>query len=437
MQDVLDVYLGRGWEKRLTDAEYWKRIQDIPNSHLWRVKNNLKFNLVNYFRESITSQWVKYGESKALREDLLARINPAALMIGFARRFAPYKRAALIFSDLDRLDRIVSHEKRPVHIIFGGKSHPSDGAGMELIKQVVHLCNDKRFIGKIFFLEDYDLSTAGELIRGVDVWLNVPRRPYEACGTSGQKIIINGGLNLSVSDGWWCEGFDGTNGWNVGPVRSRFEGYENDAEADAADGESLYSLLEDVVAPMFYERDASGIPQEWMNMVKRSIMTIVPRFNAERMVNQYAQDMYIPAARRGRDISADSFKLAKELADWKLKVPMRFSSLKLVEVEFVGIHGDSLLVGKPFSVHVRIDPGKMEKEEIQAELIIGKMDRQEFIRDPERIPLRLAQKLEQSMLTFTCEHQVQESGQYAYGIRIVPFNVNLTALQDLGLALWG
>jgi len=436
MRDVFDVYLGRGWEKRVADEAFWKKVQDIPNAHLWRVRSSLKFHMMTMLREWVTKQGAPYSESKTVREDILARINPSALIIGFARRFAPYKRATLIFSDLDRLDRIVNHEKRPVHILFAGKAHPSDGVGRDLIRQVIHHCNDRRFIGKILFLEDYDISTARELMKGIDVWLNLPRRPFEACGTSGQKIVVNGGLNLGTSDGWWCEGCDGTNGWNVGPARKRFTGYEDEAEADALDAESLYSMLESVVTPLFYERDASGVPQEWMNMVKRSIMTIVPRFNADRMVTEYLQQMYLPAARRGHDMTDDSFKLARELADWKLKVPMRFSSLRLMDVAFEGIQGDTLLVGKPFKVNVRIDPGKMDANEILPELVIGKTERKEFVRDPESVPLRLT-KNDGGVLTFSCEYRVPESGPYAYGIRIVPFNLNLTDAKDLGLVLWG
>jgi phosphorylase/glycogen(starch) synthase len=436
MRDVFDVYLGRGWEKRITDRELWKKVQDIPNAHLWRIRSSLKFNLLNVLRETVTKQWVKYGESRAAREEILARINPGAMTVGFARRFAPYKRATLMFSDPDRLSRIVNNEKRPVHIIFGGKAHPSDGAGRDLIRQVIRYCNDKRFIGKIFFLEDYNISTAQELIKGVDVWLNLPRRPFEACGTSGQKVVVNGGLNLSTSDGWWCEGYDGTNGWNVGPARIKFVGYENDAEADAMDAESLYSMLEDVVTPLFYERDASGIPQEWLNTVKSSIMTIAPQFNAGRMVTEYLQKMYMPAARRGHDMSDASFRLAKELSDWKMKMPMRFSSLRLIDAAFEGIHGDTLMVGRPFKVQVRIEPGKMEADEILPQLIIGKTERQEFVSDPESVPLKLTKK-DGTILTFNCEYHVPESGSYAYGIRIVPYNVNLTDPQDLRMVLWG
>lgn len=436
MREAFGMYLGRGWEKRVADEELWKKVRDIPNALLWKIRCGLKFNLLNLLREAVAKQGILYAGSRAVREDILAGINAGALMIGFARRFAPYKRAVLLFSDLERLSRIVNHEKRPVHILFAGKAHPSDGIGRDLIRQVVSYCNDKRFLGKVFFLEDYDIASARELTRGVDVWLNLPRRPFEACGTSGQKVVVNGGLNLSTSDGWWCEGYDGTNGWTVGPVRKRFAGYEDDGEADAADAESLYALLEEEVTPLFYDRDASGVPQEWLNRVKRSIMTIVPRFNAERMVSEYLREMYFPAARRGHDMREGAFRLAKDLADWTVKLPVRFSSLRLLDAAFDGIHGDTLLVGKPFRVDVRIDPGTMTAEEILPQLVIGKTERQEFVSDPECIPLRLT-KRDNGILTFSCAYEVQESGSYAYGIRIIPHNANLTSPQDLKLVLWG
>ncbi|HRR40429.1 MAG TPA: alpha-glucan family phosphorylase [Syntrophales bacterium] len=436
MREVFDVYLGRGWEKRMSDGQLWKKVQDIPNSYLWRIRSTLKFNLVNFLREVISRQWMKYRESKLWREELVARINPAALTIGFARRFAPYKRAYLLLSDPDRLDRIVNNDKCPVQVVFAGKAHPSDKAGIDLIKKVIDFCNDRRFIGKLFFLEDYDLRMAKHLIRGVDLWVNTPRRPFEACGTSGQKVVINGGLNLSVSDGWWCEGFNGSNGWTVGPVMSRFMGYEDSADADARDAESLYSSLEDVIAPMFYERDASGVPQDWMSMVKESIMTLVPRFNAERMTRQYLEEMYIPAAKRGYDMTQDSFKLAKELSDWKMKVPLRFSSLRLVDVSFEGIHGDSIPVGEPFTVKVRVDPGKMERDEILVELVIGKVEKQDFLREPANVPLECS-GAEDGMLIYSCRHSVQESGSYSYGVRAIPYKKDLMNKQELCLVLWG
>ncbi len=436
VREMLNGYIGPDWEKNLSDPEKWKRIHNIPDPILWRIKTSLKFNLINFLIQSVTKQWVKY-DSRSLREEIIAKINPGALMIGFARRFAPYKRAYLLFSDLDRLDRIVNSERHPVHFIFAGKSHPSDKMGIDLIKRVVDICKDKRFIGRIFFIEDYDLHTARHLLQGVDVWLNTPRRPYEACGTSGQKIVISGGLNMSVSDGWWPEGYDGTNGWTVGHEVENQAEFDDTAVADEHDAQSLYELIEESAVPLFYDRDTSGIPKQWLRMVKESMSKLIPQFNADRMVRQYLAGMYVPTALRKAELESKDYALAKGLSEWKLRVPVRFSSLKLIDVVFEGIHGDAIQVGEPFVVNVRINPGSMEPDEIKAELVIGKIDGHDFIKIPSIIPLHVDGSMDGGVLKMSCEYQVEESGQYSYGIRIVPFNKSLFGKQELGLALWG
>ena len=207
MKALLDTYLGMDWDRHISDPERWERIQDIPDTVLWRTRYELRQKMIDFLREDLSRNWMKYGYSKTWQEELFAKINPAALMIGFARRFAPYKRADLILSDLDRLDRILNHPTRPVHIVFAGKSHPNDEMGKDLIKKVISVCKDERFRGKIFFVEGYDIRIARHLVQGVDVWLNNPRRPLEASGTSGEKVVANGVLNLSISDGWWVEGY--------------------------------------------------------------------------------------------------------------------------------------------------------------------------------------------------------------------------------------
>ncbi len=218
MKELLDTYLGMDWDRHISDPERWARIQDIPDTVLWRTRYELRQKMIDFLRDDLSRNWMKYGYSKTWQEELFAKINPAALMIGFARRFAPYKRADMILSDLDRLDRILNHPTRPVHIVFAGKAHPNDEMGKDLIKKVIGVCKDERFRGKIFFVEGYDIRIARHLVQGVDVWLNTPRRPLEASGTSGEKVVANGVLNLSISDGWWVEGYDGTNGWTIGPV---------------------------------------------------------------------------------------------------------------------------------------------------------------------------------------------------------------------------
>ncbi len=434
MKELLDVYLGMDWWKDLTDLDRWAKVKTIPNTMLWRLRYELKQKTIDFLIEHTSKHWVKYGYSKTWREELFARINPSALMIGFSRRFAPYKRADLIFSDIERLDSIVNNKTRPVHIIFAGKSHPNDDMGKSILKKVIDICRDERFRGKLFFIEDYNIRVARHLVQGVDVWLNTPRRPYEASGTSGEKVVINGVLNLSVSDGWWCEGYDGTNGWTIGPVVRDYT--EEVANADEEDGRSLFSLLENTVIPLFYDREVSGIPEKWIEVIKRSMETLVPRFNTERMLHEYYDKMYLPTAKREQEITASSFKLAKELADWKRKIPMRFSSLKLLDVAVEGIHGDTITIGQPLIIKARVDPGKLEPAEIRVELMIGKESGHGFADIPECVPLELVGTSE-GILTFSVQYILKQNGTHAYGIRVLPYHKNLSSKNEPGLILWG
>jgi phosphorylase/glycogen(starch) synthase len=435
MKSLLDTYLGMDWDRHITDPDRWARIQDIPDTVLWRTRYELKQKLIDFLRDDLSRNWMKFGYTKTWQEELFAKINPAALMIGFARRFAPYKRADMILSDLDRLDRILNHPIRPVHIIFAGKSHPNDQMGKELIRKVIGICKDERFRGKIFFLEGYDIRIARHLVQGVDVWLNNPCRPLEASGTSGEKVVANGVLNLSISDGWWVEGFDGTNGWTIGPVVKGLT--EEAANTDEEDAQSLYTLLENSVIPLYYDREMSGIPEKWIAMIKRSMQTLAPRFNTDRMLLDYYHDVYLPTARREHELYGESYRMARELADWKRKLPMRFSSLRLIEVGIEGVRGDTILVEKPLTVTVRIDPGKLEPEEVLVELIIGRKDGRGFAGQPECIPLRLTDRREKGVITFGISYTVRQNGSYAYGIRALPYHPHLAAKQDTGLVYWG
>jgi phosphorylase/glycogen(starch) synthase len=435
MKEILDAYLGMNWEGHLADTERWKRVHDIPDVLLWRTRYEIKQRTIDLLREYLSRSWSKYSYSKTWREELYSRINPSALMIGFSRRFAPYKRADMLLSDLDRLARIVNHETRPVHIVFAGKAHPNDEMGKNIIKQVIDICKDERFRGRIFFIENYDIRIARHFVQGVDVWLNTPRRPYEASGTSGIKVVANGVLNLSISDGWWCEGYDGTNGWNIGPVMRNYAG---EAEAaDEEDAQSLYALLENTVVPLFYDRQGSGIPEKWIAMIKRSMETLIPRFNTERMLLEYYQEMYLPTAIRAQELTRDAFALARALADWKRKIPMRFSSVKLLDVTVEGIHGDNIPVNEPLTVNVRIDPGKLEPQEILVELVIGRKDGQDGVVHPEYRPMRIVNKGVDGIFTFSVEYIIRENGPYSYGLRVLPHNDKLASRQETGLILWG
>jgi len=435
LRSLLDTYLGMDWDRHITDPERWARVKDIPDTALWRTRYELKQKLIDFLRDDLSRNWTKFGYTKTWQEELFAKINPAALLIGFARRFAPYKRADMILSNLDRLDRILNHPTRPVHIIFAGKAHPNDNMGKDLIRKVIGVCKDERFRGKIFFLEGYDIRVARHLVQGVDVWLNNPRRPLEASGTSGEKVVANGVLNLSVSDGWWVEGYDGTNGWTIGPVVKGLT--EETANTDEEDAQALYSLLENSVIPLYYDREMSGIPEKWIAMIKRSMQTLVPRFNTDRMLLDYYHDIYLPTARREHELYGDSYRMVRELADWKRKLPMRFSSLRLIEVSIEGVRGDTIIVEKPLAVTVRIDPGKLDPEEVRVEMLVGRKDGAGFLEQPECIPLEVTDRAANGILTFSVSYTVRQNGSYAYGIRALPHHPHLATKQDTGLVYWG
>lgn len=288
---LFDVYLGPDWQERLDDPATWERVWDIPDEELWAVRKHLKRQLAAYIRDRARQQWAsgKVHPIQIVSAGVL--LDPYALTIGFARRFATYKRATLLLRDTERLRRLVNQPDRPVQFIFAGKAHPADDPGKHFIQQLYQLVKQPAFSGRLVFLEDYDIRLARLLVQGVDVWLNTPRRPFEASGTSGQKAAINGVLNLSVLDGWWREGYNGQNGWAIGDDTD----YTDYEAQDAADCESLYNLLENEVVPLYYDRDPDNIPRQWLKKVRASMATIGPAFSTRRMVKEYATTMYIPA----------------------------------------------------------------------------------------------------------------------------------------------
>ena len=293
-QSLLRERLDRHWESMLLSPEGWEKVLDIPDAELWAAHGAQKDRLGRFTRSRLREQHARHGASPDELRAIDALFDPRALTIGFARRFATYKRAKLVFSDEARLRALLANEDRPVQMIFAGKAHPADRPGQELIQHIFDLSRSAGFQGKVFFLENYDMRMGRMLVQGVDVWLNTPRRPLEASGTSGQKVAMNGGLNFSIADGWWPEGFDGDNGWVIG-----FDQHSGDeARQDADDARSLYETLESVIVPLYYERDHEDLPRRWIHMMKSSISTLTPRFSASRMVRDYVEDGYLPAANR-------------------------------------------------------------------------------------------------------------------------------------------
>ncbi len=292
-QELLRRHLGPDWKRMLLSTEGWDKVLGIPDIDLWRTHGAQKERLGRFTRSRLREQHARHGASPDELRTIDALFDPSALTIGFARRFATYKRAKLVFSDEARLRRLLDGEERPVQMIFAGKAHPADRPGQELIQHIFELSHGA-FAGKVFFLENYDIRMGRMLVQGVDLWLNTPRRPLEASGTSGQKVAMNGGLNFSIADGWWPEGWDGKNGWVIGSEESSGDEDHQDAE----DVASLYSLLELEIVPLFYDRDADDLPRGWVEMMKASIASLTARFSASRMVRDYVEDAYLPAAGR-------------------------------------------------------------------------------------------------------------------------------------------
>jgi starch phosphorylase len=294
MLELLTRALGAGWAGRMLGPEEFAKVHEIPDEDLWAAHMQQSERLGRFLRSRLRDQFARHGRSPEELRTVENLFRADSLTIGFARRFATYKRANLVVSDLDRLERLLGSGERPVQILFAGKAHPADHPGQELVQSIFELSQEERFRGRVFFLEDYDMRVAAMLVQGVDVWLNTPRRPYEASGTSGQKAAMNGALNASVLDGWWPEAHDGENGWVIGDERA----YSTPEDQDREDAASLYSILESEIVPMYYDRDEQGLPRRWLARMKRSMATITPGFSSNRMVRDYAERAYMPAAVR-------------------------------------------------------------------------------------------------------------------------------------------
>jgi starch phosphorylase len=289
---IYDKYLGAEWQDHMSDATAWRGVFEIDAGELWETHNALKNRLLEFVRRRVSRQCRRRNEDEASIESARNVLDPSALTLGFARRFATYKRADLFMRNLDRMAELVDDANRPIQFIFAGKAHPADEPGKKLIQRIANLRSDPRFAGRIVFIEDYDVNVARHLVQGVDVWLNNPRRPLEASGTSGQKAVLNGGLNLSVLDGWWAEAYSGMNGFAIGNGSSHADTETNDQR----DGDDLLRVLEEEVIPLFYDRDVDGLPRAWVDRMKNSIATLSPRFSAHRMLIDYVEKSYLIAA---------------------------------------------------------------------------------------------------------------------------------------------
>ena len=435
MKSLLDQYLGSDWLEADPEDPLWNKIKSIPDEEYWATRMQQKEALLDVLRDQVPAFMRKYGVQPGLRKKILDNLRPDALIIGFARRFAPYKRATLLFADPDRLARLLSQVGRPVVIVFAGKSHPADHAGIELIQQVIRYAQDERFLGRIFFIEDYSLAVSRVLSQGCDVWLNTPRRPHEASGTSGQKVPVNGGINLSISDGWWCEGYNRENGWTIGPVIGTELPDSN--QNDYTDAEALYSLLEDSVVPLYFEHGNDGLPHRWITTSKNSMQSLTAMYSCRRMLKDYTRGYYVPAAQRNVATHSNNRAVARHLAAWKQNIPVRFGTLSIREITVTGVSGDVLCCGQPLNVRVEVNPGQMQKDEILAQMVLGRVNSNgDFIDKPDVLRLN-GKTMEDGSLCYEGTTMTRGNGRFAYGIRIMPVTAGLDSPLDSGLVLWG
>jgi phosphorylase/glycogen(starch) synthase len=433
MKDIYERHLGIDWYSKDFDKISWDNIDDIPDKLLWQTHADLKGRMVDQLKKALICDCERRGITPKLIQRKVSSLDPNALIIGFARRFAAYKRATLIFEDPDRLLQIMENAELPVQFIFAGKAHPNDEAGKRLIKAIYDYSFEERFFNKIFFIENYDLGNAQHLVRGVDVWLNNPLRPREASGTSGMKVVVNGGLNVSILDGWWDEAYEGDNGWAIGERKE----YTNPETQNLVDSQSFYEILENSIIPTYCNRSDEGIPEQWVYMMKQSIKTLVPQFNTHRMLREYYEKMYLPVARRSKMLQEDNFKRAKALSDWKMKIASRFSTDHIRWFKAKGFRGDRLDLGDEFEIEVGVDPGKLIENEIRVELIILESDEQDQLKNPVIIPMdKTADNGAEGTVVFTGHYEAVRSGKFVYGIRVIPSHPDLLVYQELGLVHW-
>jgi starch phosphorylase len=432
MAHLYDQYLGPQWTEDPLNQAIWKRIDLIPDAELWRTHERLRERLVAFTRRRLKHQLITRGAPPAEVFAADEVLDPEALTIGFARRFATYKRATLLIKDPDRLARLLGDPHRPVQVILAGKAHPKDEAGKELIKQIVQFSKEANIRNRMVFLEDYDMSIARLLIEGVDVWLNTPSKLHEASGTSGMKVTPNGGINMSVLDGWWPEAYDGSNGWAIGDRRI----YGNDAYQDFMESQSIYDLLEKEIVPKFYERGADGVPRKWVATMKGSMKTCCPVFNTNRMVREYTERFYLPAAKRWARFQEGEFQVTRDVAAWESKLQQKWEEVRIEKVE-AQIPGEAT-VGNQLPVRAEIRLGSIDPDEISVELYYGPTDSRGLITTGNASPLSCAghngdagtYKYEGAI---PCEY----SGNYGYALRIVPNHPEMAARYHIGLIRWG
>ena len=425
---VYDKYFDETFLSDQSNESIWHSIYNVPDAEIWETRMALKKKLVDYIREKFAATWLKNQGDPSRVVTLLESITPNALYIGFCRRFATYKRAHLLFTDLERLSKIVNNPERPVKFIFSGKAHPADGAGQGLIKRIFEISQRPEFLGKIIFLEDYDMELARRLVSGVDIWMNTPTRPLEASGTSGEKAEMNGVVNLSVLDGWWVEGYRQGAGWALKQERT----YQNQGYQDQLDAATIYSLLENEILPLFYNRNEQGFSEGWIKTIKNSIATIAPHYTMKRQLDDYYDKFYNKEAANFKKLSANNNRLAKELASWKETVAQRWDSIRVISKDDSVLYGAE--TGNKYTLRYVIDEQGLN-DAIGLELVSIKTDKngEEHIFSKREFEVVAH---EGNNYTFEATFEPDVAGTFKSCVRMYPKNENLVYREDFCYVKW-
>jgi starch phosphorylase len=430
MNGLYDRYLGPRWREEPADKEVWGRAAHIAPGELWRTHERRRERLVAFVRRCLRQQLERRGAPRATIQAADEVLDPQALTVGFARRFATYKRAALLLRDEERLASILNDSERPVQVIYAGKAHPQDEAGKKLIARIVELSGQERFRRRVVFLEDYGMAAARYLVQGCDVWLNTPRRPHEASGTSGIKAAANGVLNISTLDGWWAEAYTFDVGWAIG----RGEVYEDAEYQDDIESHALYDLLERDVVPMFYDRGPDGLPRRWIERVKHSIEKLNSFFNTHRMVKEYTERFYLPTAQHFRALAADGMARAKALAAWKARARKAWPEIEIRAVE--ADLPEEPTVGDLVRATARVDLNGLAPDDVRVEFAMGQLDVEGHIIDPQIARMSAVGQEEGAYVFETNEVRCENSGRHGYTLRVLPDHKDLVTPFLPGLIAW-
>jgi alpha-glucan phosphorylase-like protein len=428
--DLYKKHFGEDYLTHQSDPTYWEKIRNVPDQEIWNLRNYFRRDLICYLRERLTDELTLRQENPKIKMKMVDSLDENCLTICFARRFATYKRAHLLFSNLERLAAILKNKDLPVQIIYAGKAHPADKAGQDLIKRIIEISKSNDFLGKIFFIENYDIELAKRLVRGVDIWLNTPTRPQEASGTSGEKAIMNGVLNLSVLDGWWAEGYRPNAGWALREAAT----YANQQFQDELDSETIYDMLEDEIVPLFYER-TDGLPEKWISYIKNCIAEIAPHYTMKRMLDDYQVRFYDQLIHRSQMMRKDNYQLARDIEAWKSKMRAGWNHLDVLRIAVPDPARRSLALGNDFVAEIELKLNGIKAEDIGIDILFGQKEFDYVKKIMHKEEMKLVESVP-GIAKFTCKISMEKVGVYHYAFRLYPKSKLLTNRQDFNLIKW-